>query len=318
MTSFFDKKKIVITGSSGFVGRHLVSALLNEYKVNPTSLFLPRSKDLDLRLRENCRKAVKNADVVIHLAGLVGGIEFNRTRPGKMFFDNLTMGVNLMEEACVARVKKFVSIGTVCCYPKFTPVPFKEDDLWNGYPEETNAPYGMAKKMQLVQSVAYREEYGFNSIFLLPVNMYGPGDNFNPKSSHVIPALIYKFFDAKIKQKKSVPVWGTGRATREFLFVEDAVKAIILATMKYNKSDPVNIGTGIEISIRELAEKIKEIVGYQGEITWDSLKPDGQPRRMLDTSRAKTEFGFVAKTNFDDGLKKTIHYYKQNFLRKKS
>ena len=304
--SFWTDKRVVVTGGAGFLGTHLV-AKLKEH--GATNIVVPLSRDNDLREKDACTRAVAGADVVIHLAANVGGIGYNRDYPGTLFYDNLLMGVHLMEESRKAGVSKFVAVGTICAYPKFAPIPFKEEDLWNGYPEETNAPYGLAKKMMLVQSIAYRQQYGFNSIFLLPVNMYGPGDNFSVKSSHVIPALIKKFVEAKQKSTEHVEVWGTGRATREFIYVEDAAEGIILAAEKYDKSDPVNIGAGFEISIKDLAEKIKTIVGYAGEIVWDKTKPDGQPRRMLDTSRAKAEFGFTATTDFSQGLSKTIEWY---------
>jgi len=243
---------------------------------------------------------------------ITGGIGFNRENPGSLFYENIMMGVQLIHEGYLHNIEKFVALGTICAYPKFTPVPFKEDDIWNGYPEETNAPYGLAKKMMLVQSQAYRQQYGFNSIFLLPVNLYGPGDNFDPNSSHVIPALIKKCVDARNKGEKNIEVWGTGQATREFFYVEDAARAIVEATEKYNKSEPVNIGAGFEISIKDLAELIVELTGYQGHIAWNPKQPDGQPRRMLDTARAFEEFGFQAKTNFREGLKKTIAWYEAN------
>jgi len=300
--------KFLITGGAGFLGIHLVENLV-ERGLAKENIFIPRSKEFDLRKRENCARVVKNIDVVIHLAANVGGIGYNQGNPGSLFYDNLTIGVHLMEEARLAGVKKFVAIGTVCAYPKFTPVPFKEKDLWMGYPEETNAPYGLAKKMLLVQAQAYRQQYGFNAIYLLPVNLYGPGDNFDPRSSHVIPALIRRFVEAKKQNKPSVTIWGTGKATREFLYVEDAAEAIALATLKYDKSDPVNIGSSFEISIKDLAQLIKDIVEYKGKIVWDSTKPDGQPKRKLDVSRAKKEFGFKSTTNFEKGLKKTIKWY---------
>ena len=253
------------------------------------------------------------ADIVIHLAAVVGGIGANRENPGSFFYDNLIMGIQLMEQARLNNIEKFIAIGTVCAYPKFTEVPFKEENLWEGYPEETNAPYGLAKKMLLVQSQAYRSQYNFNSIFLLPVNLYGPGDNFELKSSHVIPALINKFYQAKINNLSEVEVWGTGKATREFLYVDDCAEAIVLATERYDKSFPVNVGAGFEISIKDLAEKIKDIMGYSGKIFWNTSKPDGQPRRCLDTSKALNEFGFKAKADFDAGLRKTIEWYKNNF-----
>ena len=302
------KNKFLITGGAGFLGSHVVKELAKR-GLRKENIFIPRSKEFDLRKRENCARVVKDIDVVIHLAANVGGIGYNQENPGSLFYDNLTIGVHLMEEARLARVKKFVAIGTVCAYPKYTPVPFKEEDLWNGYPEETNAPYGLAKKMLLVQAQAYRQQYGFNAIFLLPVNLYGPGDNFDPRSSHVIPALIRKFVEAKEQNQPTVTIWGTGKATREFLYVEDAAEAITLATLKYDKPNPVNIGASFEISIKSLAQMIKEIVQYKGKIVWDITKPDGQPRRKLDVSRAKKEFGFKSKTNFEKGLRKTIEWY---------
>jgi GDP-L-fucose synthase len=265
---------------------------------------------VDLRKWENCIRAVKDVDIVIHLAARVGGIGFNRRYPGILFYDNIMMGVQMMEAARQEGVEKFVAIGTICAYPKFTPVPFNEDNLWDGYPEETNAPYGLAKKMLLVQAQAYRQQYGFNAIYLLPVNLYGPGDNFDPESSHVIPALIRKFTDAVENNKKEVEVWGTGKASREFLHVEDAADGILLATERYNKPEPVNIGAGFEITIKDLAELIAELTGFNGEIVWDTTKPDGQPRRCLHVSRAKQEFGFEAKVGLREGLEKTIEWYK--------
>ncbi|OGG12863.1 GDP-fucose synthetase [Candidatus Gottesmanbacteria bacterium RIFCSPHIGHO2_02_FULL_39_11] len=306
MKKFWKDKKVLVTGGAGFLGSHLVRKL----KELESIVSVPRSEGHDLREKENCRKVVQNKDIVIHLAAKVGGIGFNREHPGEMYYDNILMGTHLMEEARIARVKKFVAIGTVCAYPKFTPVPFKEKNLWDGYPEETNAPYGLAKKMLLVQSQSYREQYGFNSIFLLPVNLYGPGDNFDIESSHVIPALIKKFSEAKEKKLKSVTIWGTGKATREFLYVEDAVVGIIKAGEFYNKSEPVNLGAGFEISIKNLAKLIKKIIGFKGNIIWDKTKPDGQPRRKLDTTRAFKEFGFKAATSFSTGLKKTIDWYR--------
>lgn len=302
------KSKILVTGGAGFLGSHLVEELVKR-GINKKNITIPRSRDTDLRKRENCSRVVRGVDVVIHLAANVGGIGYNQKNPGSLFYDNLTIGVNLMEEARLAGVKKFVAIGTVCAYPKYTPVPFKEEDLWNGYPEETNAPYGLAKKMLLVQAQAYRQQYGFNAIYLLPVNLYGPGDNFDPRSSHVIPALIRRFVEAKKENLPDVVIWGTGKATREFLYAEDAAEAIVLATEKYSKSDPVNIGASFEISIKDLARLIKRIVGYKGKIVWDKSKPDGQPRRKLDVSRARKEFGFKSATNFEKGLRKTIKWY---------
>ncbi len=304
-------KKMLVTGGGGFLGSFVVQNLL-EKGVKKENIFIPRSKEYDLRKLSVCKKVVQGQDIVIHLAAKVGGIGLNREKPGELFYDNLIIGAQLMEEARKAAVEKFIAIGTVCAYPKFTPVPFKEEDLWMGYPEETNAPYGLAKKMLLVQSQAYRVQYGFKSIFLLPVNLYGPGDNFDPKSSHVIPALIRKFVEAKREGKPEVVVWGTGKATREFLYVEDAAKAIVMATEKYNSSDPVNIGASFEISIKELAQLIKKIVGYKGRIVWDTTKPDGQPRRKLDISKAKKEFGFKSETSFKKGLTNTIKWYNEN------
>lgn len=309
--SFWKGKRVLITGGHGFLGSHITELL---EPMGLKELRTPRSSEFDLREKKACHQVVQDMDIVIHLAANVGGIGYNQENPGSLFYDNLLMGVHLMEEARQAKVAKFVAIGTICAYPKFTPVPFKEADLWNGYPEETNAPYGLAKKMMLVQSQAYRQQYGFHSIYLLPVNLYGPRDNFDPKSSHVIPALIRRFVEAKKAQAKEVVVWGTGMPTREFLYVEDAARAILLAAEKYDQSEPVNIGSSFEISIRALAEKIAEIVGFTGEIVFDASKPDGQPRRKLDVSRAKAEFGFESQVNFDQGLKKTIEWYLQHSL----
>jgi GDP-L-fucose synthase len=279
--------------------------------MNPAKIFTPGSKEYDLREKSVCAQVVNSMDIVIHLAANVGGIGYNQEFPGTLFYDNLLLGVHLMEEARKANVDKFVAVGTICAYPKFAPIPFKEEDLWNGYPEETNAPYGLAKKMLLVQAQAYRQQYDFNAIYLLPVNMYGPGDNFDPGSSHVIPALVRKFVEAKNKGDKEVSVWGTGNATREFLYVEDAARGILLAAEKYNISEPVNLGSSFEISISELAEAVKKAVGYEGNIVFDSSKPDGQPRRKLDVSRAKKEFGFVSEVDFDTGLKKVVEWYEK-------
>lgn len=308
MHNFWFNKKVVLTGGSGFLGRAITDKL-RKMGVDP---LIPRSVKDDLRKREVCERIVKGVDIIIHAAGNVGGIGYNREHPGALFYDNLIMGVQLMHEAMLAGVKKFVAVGTICAYPKFTPVPFKEEHIWNGYPEETNAPYGLAKKMLLVQSQAYRQEYGFNSIFLLPVNLYGSGDNFDPASSHVIPALIKKFIDAKFRNEEFVSVWGTGKATREFLYVDDCAQAIILATEKYNKSDPVNIGSSFEISIKDLANLIRDIVGFKGHIIWDATKPEGQPRRKLSTVKAEKEFSFKSKTDFKIGLKNTIDWYIKN------
>lgn len=310
MKNFWKNKKICVTGGAGFLGTHLVCKLKER---GARDIFIPRSKTLDLRDPKNCQKAVSGRDIVIHLAAVVGGIGFNRENPGKMFYDNILMGTHLMEESRKAGVEKFVSIGTVCSYPKFTPVPFKEKDFWNGYPEETNASYGLAKKMLLVQGQAYRRQYGFNAIFLIPVNLYGPGDKFDPSVSHVIPALIRKIFDAQKRGEDKIIVWGTGKATREFLYVEDAAEAIALATEKYNKPEPVNIGAGFEVSIKDLVKLVCELSGFKGKIIWDKTKPDGQPRRCLDISRAYKEFGFRAKTPFRQGLEKTIKWYKKNY-----
>lgn len=306
MSRFLQDKRVLVTGAYGFLGSHLIPQLKT---CGVKTLFTPTIDELDLREKDNCTRAVRGMDIVIHLAAKVGGIGYNQAVPGEMFYDNIIMSTHLMEEARKAGVEKYVSIGTICAYPKVVPVPFKEEHLWAGYPEETNAPYGLAKKMQLVQAQAYREQYGFNAIHLLPVNMYGPGDHFDPETSHVIPALIRRFHEAKISGKPKVVVWGTGRATREFLFVENGAEAILLATEHYHKPDPVNLGSCFEISIRDLVKLIKKLVGFKGRIVWDRTKPDGQPRRKVDTSRAKKEFGFVAKTDFEDGLRQTIDWY---------
>ena len=304
-------KRIAITGGTGFLGSQVVKKLEEQGCQN---IFVPGSKDYNLVENEAVKRFYQDArpDVVIHLAAVVGGIGANRENPGKFFYDNLMMGVQMVEQGRLFGVEKLTIIGTICAYPKFTPVPFHEDRLWDGYPEETNAPYGLAKKMLLVQSQAYREQYGFNSIYLLPVNLYGPGDNFDPGSSHVIPALIKKVFDARDKNEKRIVAWGTGKATREFLYVEDAAEGVVLATEKYSKSDPVNLGAGFEISIKDLVELICELTGFDGEVEWDTSKPDGQPRRCLDTSRAEREFGFRASTDFREGLKRTIEWYMNN------
>jgi len=306
---FWKEKTVLVTGGHGFLGTHLVNELKN---LSPKDIIVPKSSENDLREYEECVKVSKNVDIVIHLAANVGGIGYNRDNPANLFDDNILMSVNMMRAARVNGVKKYLALGTICAYPKFTPVPFKEKDLWMGYPEETNAPYGLAKKMQLVQAQAYRQQYGFNAIFLLPVNLYGPGDNFDQKSSHVIPALIKKFVEAKENNQKEVVVWGTGKPTREFLYVKDAAKGIILAVEKYNKSEPVNLGAGFEISIKDLAELIKEMTDFKGNIVWDKTKPDGQPRRKLDVSKAEEEFGFTANTEFEVGLRETINWYLEN------
>lgn len=304
-------KKICVTGGAGFLGTHLIRELKSR---GAQHIFVPTIEKYDLVQRESILQLLEdsNPDVIIHLAAHVGGIGANRERPAEFFYDNLMMGVQLLHESYVRGVEKFVAIGTVCAYPKFTPVPFSEDDLWIGYPEETNAPYGLAKKMLLVQSHAYRDQYGYNSIFLLPVNLYGPGDNFNPRTSHVIPALIRKCIEAKEQGTDHIIVWGDGSPTREFIYVEDAARGIALATERFNKSAPVNIGSGFEISIKDLVQKIARMTGFEGELVWDTTKPNGQPRRALDTSRAKKEFGFEAHTDFEEGLQKTIEWYLQN------
>lgn len=310
--AFWEDKNILVTGGAGFLGSRIVAKLVKEKNVDPVKIRIPRSKEADLRLYRNCVQAVRDIDVVIHLAAKVGGIGFNKENPATLFYDNAIMGIQLIEAARREGVQKFVAIGTVCAYPKFTPVPFREEDLWNGYPEETNAPYGIAKKILLVQAQAYRQQYGFNAIYLLPVNLYGPGDNFDLESSHVIPALIRKMVDAKLEVKNEVVVWGTGKASREFLYVDDAAEGILLATEKYNKPEPINLGAGREISIIELVELIAKLVGYDGRISWDSSKPDGQPRRCLDTDKARREFDFEAKTELLNGLRKTIDWYVKN------
>ncbi len=303
-------KKILVTGGAGFLGSYVVKELLKSGALG-RNITIPRSKDYDLRSQTVVAKLVKGMDIVIHLAANVGGIGYNQKNPGSLFYDNLVMGVHLMEESRVAGVEKFVAVGTICAYPKYTPVPFKEEDLWNGYPEETNAPYGLAKKMMLVQAQSYRVQYNFNAIYLLPVNLYGPGDNFNPDSSHVIPALIKKFVEAKKENAPTVEIWGTGKPTREFLYVEDAARAITLATLSYDQSDPVNIGSSFEISIKELATLIKKLVGFSGKIVFDASKPDGQPRRKLDVSKAKNYFDFESQVSFTKGLQETIEWYTQ-------
>jgi len=308
MTGFWNDKKIVVTGGHGFVGSHLLKKLKDR---GCSDITAPAIGECDLRKEANIITLYKSSkpDMVIHLAAVVGGIEANRRNPGTYFYDNLIMGVQLLEQARAVNINKFVATGTICAYPKFTPVPFKEEDLWNGYPEETNAPYGLAKKMLLVQAQAYRQQYGFNCIYLLPVNMYGPGDNFDPETSHVIPALIKRCLDAKEKKETSITVWGTGKASREFLYVEDGAEAILLAAEKYNKPEPVNIGAGFEITIKDLVSLIAKVTGFKGKIIWDTSKPDGQPRRCLDTARAKKEFGFEAKVKLEEGLKRTIAWY---------
>ncbi len=304
-------KRVIVTGGRGFLGQHLIGRLAD---YNCQVIEIVDLPEYNLTNIEDVRKMFddKRPDIIIHLAAKVGGIGYNQEKPAELFYDNLIMGTQLIHEAYLHKIEKFVALGTICAYPKFTPVPFKEEDIWNGYPEETNAPYGLAKKMMLVQSQAYRRQYGFNSIFLLPVNLYGPGDNFDPRSSHVIPALIKKCFDAMDNHSDTLEVWGTGRATREFFYVEDAATAISMAADAYNKSDPVNIGAGFEISIKDLTELIAKLSGFSGKIMWDSSKPDGQPRRLLDTTRAMKEFGFRATTDLTTGLTRTIDWYRKN------
>lgn len=306
---FWRDKRVVVTGGAGFLGSFVVSRLES---LGCAAVVAPRKRDFDLLHEVNIVRLLDTTrpDIVIHLAAVVGGIGANRENPGRFFYENLTMGVHLMEQARLAKVSKFVGVGTICSYPKFTPVPFVEDHLWDGYPEETNAPYGLAKKMLLVQGQAYRQQYGFDAVHLLPVNLYGPRDNFQAGSSHVIPALIKKCVDAIDAGASSISVWGTGSATREFLYVEDAAEGIVLATEKYDGADPVNLGAGFEISIRDLATLIAKVTGFTGSIEWDATKPDGQPRRSLDTSRAERLFGFRATTSFDEGLKKTVEWYR--------
>jgi GDP-L-fucose synthase len=309
--NFWTENRFCVTGGAGFLGSFLVERMRQK---GAREIFIPNFPEYDLTRGEEVTRMLDDSrpDVIIHLAAQVGGIRANQLNPGKYFYDNLMMGVQLIHQAWERKIKKTVALGTICAYPKFTPVPFKEDDLWNGYPEETNAPYGLAKKMLLVQSQAYREQYGYNSIFLLPVNLYGPRDNFHPESSHVIPALIRKCVEALDAGEDTVEIWGDGKPTREFLYVEDAAEGILLATEKYDKSDPVNLGSGMEISIRDLAEKIARLTGFKGRLVFDTSKPGGQPRRALDTNRAEKEFGFRAQTNFDEGLRRTIEWFRQN------
>ena len=301
-------KRVCVTGGAGFLGSHLIEKLKAH---GAKDIFVPTYPEYDLVKEADILRMINDAkpDVIIHLAAKVGGIGANREKPGEFFYDNLMMGVQLIHQSWMKGVEKFVAIGTICAYPKYTPIPFKEEDLWNGYPEETNAPYGVAKKMLLVQSQSYREQYGYNSIFLLPVNLYGPGDNFNPASSHVIPALIRKYLEAKEQGASEIIAWGDGSPTREFIYVEDAAEGIALATERYNSSEPVNIGSSFEISIKDLTETIARLTGFNGTIRWDTSKPNGQPRRKLDTTRAREAFGFEAKTDFEDGLKRTIDWY---------
>ncbi|AFZ57107.1 GDP-L-fucose synthase [Anabaena cylindrica FACHB-243] len=304
-------KRILVTGGAGFLGRQVIDQLCKA-GADREKITVTRSHDCDLRVWENCQRAVDQQDIVIHLAAHVGGIGLNREKPAELFYDNLMMGTQLIHAAYQVGLEKFVCVGTICAYPKFTPVPFKEEDLWNGYPEETNAPYGVAKKALLVQLQSYRQQYGFNGIYLLPVNLYGPEDNFDPRSSHVIPALIRKVHEAQVKGEKQLPVWGDGSPTREFLYSEDAARGIIMGTQLYNDSDPINLGTGYEISIKDLINLICELMEYEGEIVWETEQPNGQPRRCLDTEKAKQAFGFTAQVSFQQGLKNTIDWYRQH------
>ncbi len=313
MSDTFPYKRVTVTGGAGFLGR-FVTEMLKAY--DDVETFVPRSRDYNLIEKDDINRMLDDSepDLVIHLAAVVGGIGHNQKNPGKFFYDNLMMGVQLIEQSRLRGVKKFVATGTVCAYPKFTPVPFKEDDIWNGYPEETNAPYGLAKKMMLVQSQAYREQYGFNSIFILPANLYGPGDNFDLETSHVIPALIRKCVDARRSGADFIEVWGSGSASREFLYGEDCAEGIIRAAALYNESDPVNLGNGREVVIKDLVEMIVRLTGFEGEIRWQANKPDGQPRRQIDTTRAAERFGFRAHTSLEQGLRQTIDWYETTFM----
>jgi GDP-L-fucose synthase len=308
VSSFWEGRRVMVTGGGGFLGSAVVPRLAS---TGADQIFVPRSKEYDLRTREGIDRALGDGrpELIIHAAAVVGGIGANGENPGRFFYENAIMGIQLLEQARLAGVGKFVTIGTVCAYPRLTPVPFKEDDLWNGYPEETNAPYGLAKKMLLVEGQAYRQQYGFNVIHLIPVNLYGPGDNFDPASSHVIPALIKKCVDARESDADHITVWGTGSASREFLYVDDAATGIVLAAEHYDGVDPINLGVGAEITIRELVALIARLTRFDGDVHWDPTKPDGQPRRSLDTSRARERFGFVASTSFEDGLERTIRWY---------
>jgi GDP-L-fucose synthase len=314
---FWEGKKVVVTGGAGFLGSVVVRKLRDR---GCKAITVARSRDYNLVDNDACKRLIKDAgpDMVIHLAAVVGGIGANRANPGRFFYDNLMMGVQLMEQARLQAVAKFVAVGTICAYPKLIPVPFKEESLWDGYPEETNAPYGLAKKMLLVQSQAYRRQYGFNSIYLLPVNLYGPGDNFDPETSHVIPALIRKCIEGRVNNSRSITVWGTGKATREFLYVDDAAEGIVLAAERYDGEGPVNLGAGFEISIKDLVGKIARLTAFDGRVVWDASKPDGQPRRCLDTSRARIGFGFTASTGFEQGLEQTIAWYQEVMLNGKA
>lgn len=307
------QQRIVVTGGAGFLGRHLQNEL-KARGVDEENILIPHIEDYDLTREADVVRMYDDMEptAVIHLAAEVGGIGANRDNPGRFFYANMAMGLHLIEHARIRELEKFVQVGTICAYPKFTPVPFKEEDLWNGYPEETNAPYGVAKKALLVMLQAYRDQYGLDGIYLLPVNLYGPGDNFDLQTSHVIPALIRKFIEAKDRGDATVEVWGTGSASREFFYVEDAARGIVMATERYESSEPVNLGAGFEITIKDLAEKIREMTGFEGEIAWDTSKPDGQPRRCLDVSRAKEQFGFEAEVNFEEGLRRTIDGYREH------
>ncbi|MGD1938474.1 MAG: GDP-L-fucose synthase family protein [Cyanophyceae cyanobacterium] len=304
-------KKVVVTGGAGFLGKAVVAQLLAA-GATEENIMVPRSREYDLTTMEACQRVVQGQDVIVHLAAHVGGIGLNREKPAELFYDNLMMGAQLIEAARNSGVEKFVCVGTICAYPKFTPVPFKEEDIWDGYPEETNAPYGVAKKALLVQLQSYRDQYDFNGVYLLPVNLYGPEDNFNPASSHVIPALIRKVYEAQQRGDATIPVWGDGSPTREFLFSEDAARGIVMATQSFESSEPINLGTGYEISIKDLVELICKLMGYEGELVWQTDKPNGQPRRCLDTQKAKEKFGFEAKVSFEEGLKRTIDWYRDN------
>jgi GDP-L-fucose synthase len=308
---YWSKRRVVVTGGDGFLGGYVLEGLRQR---GAKDIFVPKIEEFDLVQPEAISRVLQDAkpDVIIHLAANVGGIGANMARPAEFFYDNLMMGAQLIHQSWKAGVEKFVAIGTVCAYPKFASIPFREEELWNGYPEETNAPYGLAKKMMLVQSQAYRQQYGFNSIFLIPVNLYGPRDNFDLNTSHVIPALIRKCIEAQERGDKEMVVWGDGSPTREFLFAADAAEGILLAAERYDSSEPVNLGSGNEISIKDLANRIADLTGFEGKLVWDTTKPNGQPRRALDVSKAKASFGFEAKMPFEDGLRETIDWYREN------